>query len=45
MEQYGNVSTFNIESVLYQNIQNSEYYKNNCVKLSAVDELIDEVRS
>ncbi len=44
MEQYGNTSTYNIETVLYQNVQNSEYYKNNCVKLSAIDELIDEVR-
>lgn len=43
MEQYGNVSTFNIESVLYQNVQNSEYYKNNCMKLTAIDQLIDEV--
>lgn len=43
MEQYGNTSTYNIETVLYQNVQNSEYFKNNCVKLSAIDELIDEV--
>lgn len=45
MEQYGNASTYNIERVLYQNVQNSEYYKNNCVKLSTIEELIDEARS
>ena len=45
MEQYGNASTYNIERVLYQNVQNSEYYKNNCVKLSTIDELIDEASS
>ncbi len=43
MEQYGNQSTFNIEKVLYQNAIDSLYFKNNCVKLSTFEELVDEV--
>ena len=43
MQQYGNTTTFNIEKVLYQNAIDSLYFKNNCVKLSAFEELVDEV--
>lgn len=43
MQQYGNTTTFNIERVLYQNAIDSLYFKNNCVKLSTFDELVDEV--
>jgi PRP38 family len=43
MQQYGNATTFNIEKVLYQNAIDSLYFKNNCVKLSTFEELVDEV--
>jgi PRP38 family len=43
MQQYGNTTTFNIEKVLYQNAIDSLYFKNNCVKLSTFEELVDEV--
>lgn len=47
MEQYGNLSTYNLESVLNQNIKNSDYYRNDCAKLldweSVIDAIYDQV--
>lgn len=43
MEQYGNTTTFNIESVLHKNIKDGEYFNKTCVKLSTFEELVDEV--
>lgn len=44
MEQYGNTTTFNIESVLHKNIKDGEYFNKTCVKLTTFEELVDEVR-
>ena len=44
MEQYGNTTTYNIESVLHKNIKDGEYFNKTCVKLTTCEELIDEVR-
>jgi len=43
MEQYGNKSTFNLESVLVQNIKNSLYYVKKALDLDHVHEVIDEI--
>ena len=43
-EQYGNTTTFNIESVLHKNIKDGEYFNKTCVKLTTFEELVDEVR-
>lgn len=43
MEQYGNPSTYNLESVLKQNIGNSDYYRNDCSKLTTWEEVIDAI--
>ena len=43
MEQYGNTTTFNIESVLHKNIKDGEYFNKTCVKLSTFEALVDEV--
>lgn len=43
MEQYGNKSTFNLESVLVQNIKNSLYYVKKALDLENVYEVIDEI--
>ena len=42
MEQYGNATTFNIESVLHKNIKDGEYFNKTCVKLTTFAELVDE---
>ena len=42
MEQYGNTTTFNIESVLHKNIKDGEYFNKTCVKLTTFAELVDE---
>ena len=44
MEQYGNTTTFNIESVLHKNIKDGEYFNKTCVKLTTFEELVDEAR-
>lgn len=43
MEQHGNLTTFNVENVLRQNILNSEYYRKTCLGLSSWSEVIDEI--
>jgi pre-mRNA-splicing factor 38B len=43
MEQYGNLSTYNLESVLKQNIGNSDYYRNDCSKLTTWEAVIDAI--
>jgi pre-mRNA-splicing factor 38B len=43
MEQYGNLSTYNLESVLKQNIGNSDYYRNDCSSLTTWEAVIDAI--
>lgn len=43
MEQYGNPTTYNLETVVKQNIVNSDYYRNDCSKLSTWSEIIDQI--
>ena len=43
MEQYGNQSTYNIESVLHKNITGCEYYHKTCNKLQTWTEVVDEI--
>jgi len=45
LEQYGNTTTFNIESVLHKNIKDGEYFNKTCVKLTTFAELVDEART
>jgi pre-mRNA-splicing factor 38B len=42
MEQWGNAS-FNLETVLKQNILNSDYFRNDCMKLASWSQLVDVV--
>jgi PRP38 family len=41
--QYGNTTTFNFESVLRQNVLQSEYFRNTCSKLDEVEALVDQI--
>jgi len=43
MEQYGNTTTYNVESVLQKNVVNSEYFRDTCMKLSSWEEVVDEI--
>lgn len=43
MQQYGNTTTYNLESVLLQNIKNSHFYIKKALDLDNVHELIDEI--
>ena len=43
MEQYGNTSTFNVESVLSKNVTGSEYWRRTASKLATVESLIDQI--
>ncbi|KAL4854361.1 Pre-mRNA splicing factor SR-like 1 [Chlorella vulgaris] len=43
MEQYGNTSTFNLESVLLQNIKRSQYWEKRAKDIADYDELVDEI--
>lgn len=43
MEQYGNKSTYNLESVLVKNIKDSLYYAKKALDLDSVHEVIDEI--
>ena len=43
MEQHGNASTYNLESVIVQNIKSSHYYITKAVPLDTVHEIIDEI--
>ena len=43
MEQYGNQSTYNVESVLRKNIVDSEYFRDTCGKLGTWSEVVDQI--
>lgn len=43
MEQHGNRSTFNIETVLRKNVVDSEYWRNTCAKLQTWEEVVDQI--
>lgn len=43
MEQYGNQTTYNIESVLHKNITGCEYYNKTCAKLENWTQVVDEI--
>ncbi|KAL0035088.1 hypothetical protein WJX79_010871 [Trebouxia sp. C0005] len=43
MEQHGNKSTYNIETVLRKNIVDSEYWRNTCAKLQTWEEVVDQI--
>lgn len=43
MEQYGNTTTYNLESVLVQNIKTSPYYIRKAMDLDNAYEVIDEI--
>jgi pre-mRNA-splicing factor 38B len=43
MDQYGNTTTFNIETVLMQNIKNNSYYQRTAFDIDTVTDLIDAV--
>lgn len=43
MEQYGNSNTFNIESVLIQNIKESHYFAKKAMDCDTVYDVIDEI--
>ena len=43
MEQHGNTTTYNLESVLVQNIKTSPYYIKKAFDLENTHELIDEI--
>lgn len=41
--QYGNATTFNLESVLKKNILDSDYYQKSCLQITNWSDLVDEV--
>lgn len=43
MEQYGNTSTFNVESVLSKNATGSEYWRRTASKVATVAALVDQI--
>ena len=43
MEQHGNKTTYNIETVLRKNIVDSEYWRNTCAKLQTWEEVVDQI--
>lgn len=43
MQQYGNQTTYNLETVLQQNIRNADFYKNDCLKLNNWTQVIDQI--
>ncbi|EFN52225.1 hypothetical protein CHLNCDRAFT_54543 [Chlorella variabilis] len=43
MEQYGNQTTFNLESVLLQNIKRSQYWEKRAKDIADWSELVDEI--
>jgi len=43
MEQYGNTSTFNVESVLSKNATGSEYWRRTASRLASVDSVVDQI--
>ena len=43
MEIWGNATTFNLESVLRQNILGSDYYRGTCMQLTSWSDIVDEI--
>ncbi|KAL3156476.1 hypothetical protein ABBQ38_000781 [Trebouxia sp. C0009 RCD-2024] len=43
MEQHGNNTTYNVETVLRKNIVDSEYWRNTCAKLQTWEEIVDQI--
>lgn len=43
MDQYGNTTTYNLETVIVSNIKRSDYWERRASKIGDVLELIDEV--
>jgi hypothetical protein len=43
MEQYGNQTTYNLETVLQQNIRNADFYRNDCMKLNSWSDIVDQI--
>jgi hypothetical protein len=43
MEIYGNATTFNLETVLKQNITACDYYRNDCTRLPDWQSVVDEI--
>ncbi|GAB4814832.1 hypothetical protein N2152v2_001878 [Parachlorella kessleri] len=43
MEQYGNTSTYNLETVLRENIIRSQYWEKTCIDLEGWQEVVDEI--
>lgn len=43
MDQYGNQTTFNLETVLKQNIGNADFYRNDCLKLNSWSDVVDQI--
>ncbi|KAF8067307.1 SRL1 [Scenedesmus sp. PABB004] len=43
MEQYGNTTTFNLESVLMQNIVRADFYKTDCAALTSWAAVVDQI--
>lgn len=43
MEQHGNTTKYNMESVLAQNIKSSRYYISKALDKDSVHEVIDEI--
>lgn len=43
LEQYGNTTTYNLETVLRENIIRSQYWEKTCLDLEGWQEVVDEV--
>jgi hypothetical protein len=43
MEQHGNTTTYNVENVLRQNIQSSEYFSKTCQEMTVFEHIVDEI--
>lgn len=43
MEQYGSQSTYNLETVLQQNVKNADFFRNDCAKLTTWSAVIDQI--
>ena len=43
MEQYGSQTTYNMETVLQQNIRNADFFRNDCAKLNSWSAIVDEI--
>lgn len=43
MEQYGNLTTYNLEAVLQRNVVNCDFYKNSCSELHTWSDVVDQI--